>query len=193
MAIYECFDSFVAFERYLQDAGPELDPAARLLIGEYCRYALDRAWFYYPDALPADVLAKEQRNGHIDRKLSFPLEDLYADGQPAGQVGQEIYGAGAAWVFAERAFHRFAEAPFLLHCDYFLFSIETLGPNVVGLQLPGDDRGAARLSLVRKGRRKLPSITLRYSNGVALKASHQSKDRISFDLPANAQVILNWD
>lgn len=50
-----------------------------------------------PDALPDDALAKDDiRNGHIDRKLSFPLEDLYGDGQPAGQVGQEIYGCGSA-------------------------------------------------------------------------------------------------
>src|SRR3546814_10319538 len=56
--------------------------------------------------LPAEILAKEDvRNGHIDRTLSFPLEDLDVDGQPGGQVGQEIYGAGAAFVFATRSFH----------------------------------------------------------------------------------------
>ena len=52
---YECFDSFAAFERYLKDSGPDLDPAARMLISEYCKYALDRAWYYYPDALPAEI------------------------------------------------------------------------------------------------------------------------------------------
>src|SRR3546814_16500265 len=56
--------------------------------------------------LPAEILAKEDvRNGHIDRTLSYPLEDLDVDGQPGGQVGQEIYGAGAAFVFATRSFH----------------------------------------------------------------------------------------
>ena len=44
MAIYECFDSFTAFEAYLTDSGPDLEPAARMLVGEYCKYALDRAW-----------------------------------------------------------------------------------------------------------------------------------------------------
>jgi hypothetical protein len=104
MAIYECFDSFAAFERYLNDSGPDLEPAARMLIAEYCKYALDRAWYYYPDALPPEAISPEQRetNGHVDRKLSFPLEDLYPDGQLAGQVGQEIYGAGAAFIFATR-------------------------------------------------------------------------------------------
>src|SRR3546814_19172670 len=56
--------------------------------------------------LPAEILAKEDvRNGHIDRTLSFPLEDLDVDGQPGGQVGQEIYGAGAAFVFETPSFH----------------------------------------------------------------------------------------
>ncbi|GAA3267385.1 hypothetical protein GCM10020258_37570 [Sphingomonas yabuuchiae] len=59
MAMYECFDSYVAFERYLDDGGPDLDPEARMLIGEYCRHALSRAWYYYPDALPPKRL---QRN-----------------------------------------------------------------------------------------------------------------------------------
>ncbi|RYY14651.1 MAG: hypothetical protein EON55_07990, partial [Alphaproteobacteria bacterium] len=92
MAMYECFDTFVAFERFCNDSGPDLEPAARMLVSEYCKYALSRAWYYYPDALPADVIADEQResNGHVDGKLSFPLEDLYPDGQCAGQVGQEV-------------------------------------------------------------------------------------------------------
>ena len=48
MAIYECFESFAAFEQYLKESGPELSPQVRLLMTEYCKYALDRAWYYYP-------------------------------------------------------------------------------------------------------------------------------------------------
>src|SRR5207253_3297240 len=85
MALYECFDSFVAFERYLKDGGPDLDSAARLLVSEYCRYALDRAWFYFPDTLPEHMICAKPRNGHVDRTLSFPVEDLYVGGDVAGQ------------------------------------------------------------------------------------------------------------
>jgi hypothetical protein len=35
MAIYECFDAFTAFETYLDQSGPDLDPAARMLVAEY--------------------------------------------------------------------------------------------------------------------------------------------------------------
>jgi len=193
MAIYECFDSFAAFECYLSESGPELDPAARLLVGEYCKYALDRAWYYYPDALPVEALATKQRNGTIDRNLSFPLEDLYADGQPAGQVGQEIYGAGAAWVFASRAFHRLSDAPFRIFCDHFLFSIERCGARAVGLRLPGDARASATISLIREKRKKLPAFKLRAMSGKAVQPSSSSNERTSFIVPADAHLLLSWD
>jgi hypothetical protein len=98
MAMFECSDSFAAFEEYLRDGGPDLSPAVRTLLSEYCRYALHRTWFYYPDALPPGAISPKQRepNGSVEPSLSFPLEDLYIDGQQAGQVGQEVYGAGAA-------------------------------------------------------------------------------------------------
>lgn len=129
MAMYECFDSFVAFERYLDDGGPDLEPEARMLIAEYCKYVLSRAWYYYPDALPAEVVSDKQRepNGHIDAALSFPLEDLYPDGQQAGQVGQEVYGAGAAFIFCTRAFHNVEGAPFRLFCDNLLARLNVPG------------------------------------------------------------------
>jgi hypothetical protein len=80
--------------------GTDLPEATRMLIGEFRRRTRDVAWYFYPDALPPEALARKPKNGRIDRQLSVPLEDLYGDGQPAGQVGQEVYGAGAALLFA---------------------------------------------------------------------------------------------
>jgi hypothetical protein len=192
MAVYECFDSFAAFERYLKDSGPDLDPAARMLISEYCKYALYRAWFYYPDALPADILAKEIRNGHIDRTLSFPLEDLYHDGEPAGQVGQEIYGAGAAMVFASRAFHRVNDAPFLLFCDHFLMSSERNAATSLTFRLDGGDGCLASVSLVPTGRTPLPDFVLESATGDRIRPRHVGQDRVDFHIPASGRVTLTW-
>jgi hypothetical protein len=192
MAIYECFDSFAAFERYLKDSGPDLDPAARMLISEYCRYALHRAWFYYPDALPADCLATEIRNGHIDAALSFPLEDLYHDGQPAGQVGQEIYGAGAALVFASRAFHSVEGEHFQIYCDHFLMASERNGARSVTIRLDGGDGCRARLALVRRGRSRLPVFTVEVAGGDRIRPAHKSNERIDFTLPASGRVTIRW-
>jgi hypothetical protein len=195
MAIYECFDSFAAFERYLDDSGPDLEPAARMLIAEYCKYALDRAWYYYPDALPAEAISPRQRenNGHVDRALSFPLEDLYADGQQAGQVGQEVYGAGAAFIFATRAFHPVEGAPFRLYCDHFVRAQERTGAHSLTLTLDGGETCTAGLSLVRERRRKLPKVRLVTVGGDALRPHEVSDDRIDFRVPANGRVVLSWE
>lgn len=193
MAIYECFDSFAAFERYLRDSGPELDPAARMLISEYCKYALYRAWFYFPDALPAETLATKQRNGHIDPKLSFPLEDLYHDGQPAGQVGQEIYGAGAAMVFASRTFHKFDGAPFRLFCDHFLMATDRTSATSLALRLEGGEGCLASISLIRSGRAKLPKFTIETAAGDRIHAHRTGSDRVEFHVPASGGITLRWE
>lgn len=195
MAIYECFDSFSAFEHYLGDSGPDLEPAARMLISEYCKYTLHRAIHYYPDELPPEAIADEQRenNGHVDRKLSFPLEDLYPDGQPAGQVGQEIYGAGAAFIFATRAFHEVEDAPFLLYCDHFIRAIELTDARMLVVTLGGGEACTALLSLVRRKRRKLTATRAMAIDGDGIRPHAESPDRIDYHVPANDRVILNWD
>ncbi|MDB5708425.1 MAG: hypothetical protein JWL96_495 [Sphingomonas bacterium] len=195
MAIYECFDSFAAFEHYLSDSGPDLEPAARMLIAEYCKYALDRAWYYYPDALPREAVSPKQReaNGHVDRKLSFPLEDLYPDGQLAGQVGQEIYGAGAAFIFATRAFHHVEDAPFRLFCDHFLRAMERSGDRTLTITLDGGETCTATLRLVRLKRRKLGKSNVTTLGGDAIRPHEENADMIEYRVPANGRIVLTWE
>ena len=100
MAAFEIYETYDAMGEYLAIGGDDLPEATRLLLGEFRRRTRDVAWYFYPDTLPKKVLATTVKNGRIDRGLSLPLEDLYGDGQPAGQVGQEIYGAGAALILA---------------------------------------------------------------------------------------------
>jgi hypothetical protein len=195
MAIYECFDSYAALERYLDDSGPDLEPAARMLVSEYCKYALTRAWSYYPDALPARAVADKQRenNGHVDRKLSFPVEDLYPDGQQAGQVGQEIYGSGAAFIFATRIYHRIEDAPFLLRCDHFIRAMERTGDKALSISLDGGETCLAELSIVRRKRCRLPKMQVATAGGDFLRPRTSSTDRISYHVPANGRLILTWE
>jgi hypothetical protein len=191
MALYECFDSFVAFERYLKDGGPDLDPAALLMVSDYCRFALDRAWYYYPDVLPIDMLAEKPRNGHIDPKLSFPLEDLYVGGDKAGQVGQEIYGAGAAFIFASRTFHHVDGAPFRLFCNAFLLASDRTSDTSMSFHLGGDPGGVADLFLLPLQRRSLSSVTVTSEPGGAVKAKKRGA-RHEYRIPSNARVHLRW-
>jgi hypothetical protein len=191
-AIYEAFDSFAAFEYLLRDSGPELEPAARLLVSEYCKYTLDRSWCYYPDALPQEVLATENRNGHIERNLSFPLEDLYVDGQPAGQVGQEIYGAGAAFIFATRAFHTVEDAPFRLFCDEFILSRERTGGRAIALRLAGGETQTANLRVIRLKGKRMPRLTLATSGGETIQPAGRRRDRVDYRIPAAGLFVLSW-
>lgn len=193
MAQFECFDSFAAFESLLKDADDQLAPEARLLVSQYCKYALNRAWFYYPDALPKDLLATDIRNGHIDRALSFPLEDLYADGQPAGQVGQEIYGAGAAMVFASRAFHTLDGAPFRLFCDHFLTALECGPGNTATFVAGGIDEWPAAISLIDLPRRRARGVKVFEGDATTpIRPIHRPAGRLDYQIAANRRITLRW-
>jgi hypothetical protein len=194
MAMFECFDSFAAFEEYLKNGGPELTRAVRTLLSEYCRYALHRCWFYYPEALPPGAISPKQRepNGVVKRSLSFPVEDLYIDGQQAGQVGQEVYGAGAAFVFATRAFHLVENAPFSIFCDQFLTRNERPTERHINLQIVGGETRTAKLCVLRKGRRKLPRVTLTTAGGEKVRPASRKADRIEYVVPATDEYALRW-
>jgi hypothetical protein len=193
MAAYECFDSYAAFERFLDYGGPDVIPSVKLLVGEFCRHALDRAWFYYPDALPKEALATEIRNGRIDPKLNFPLEDLYPDGQQAGQVGQEIYGAGAAMVFATRAFHRVDGAPFLIHCDSFIRAMHRLDGHTLNLKVDGHEMTEVRFALVPQGK-KAKDLKAKLWTAMREPIDLEEIDgRLEAWVPANVALLLQWE
>jgi hypothetical protein len=190
MALLECSESFLAFQSYLRDGGADLHAGARMLIDEYCRYALDRAWFYFPDALPAEAVSEEPRNGRIDRELSFPVEDLYVDGQQAGQVGQEIYGGGAAFIFAKQAFHPIEDAPFELFCDSFVFGWDRPTARSALLTLGGSSANEAMLVLIPKRPGAMRSVSLT-ADGRRRKGSRKD-GKLFFKVPADASLALGW-
>lgn len=190
-AIYETMDSFCAFERLLKDAGPDFDEGVRMLVSQFCRYAASTSWYYYPDALPPEILATEIRNGHIDRDLSFPLEDLYPDGQPAGQVGQEIYGAGAALIFASRLVHHVAEADFRLYCDHFLLTMDRTSDRSLSFGIDGGNAGRALFAVVN-GRKKRTKMILRHDDGIEIPPRAEYDDRREYDLPGRGRYLLEW-
>jgi hypothetical protein len=198
MAIYECFESFEAFEEYLSLGQDDVPDSVRLLLSEYNKYTLDRAWYYYPSELPEEALATEIRNGHIDRNLAFPLEDVYTDGQPAGQVGQEIYGSGAALTFCARAYHRTDNMPFLLFCEYPLSELEETEENSLTLEVRGVDGFDCKMRLIPRESKTLPSINL-YQEDQTIKPRRLLRGKVTegghceFTVPANRRLFLRWD
>jgi len=188
MAIYECFEVFDAFEQTLRLAGDSLPDPLRLLLPEYAKHALNRAWFYFPDVLPPEIVDTEReiQSGEIDPKLSFPFEDIYADGEKPGKVGQEIYGSGAPFTFASRAFHRLPKTPFQLFSEYPLASVRC-GPGEAALSLAGAADRTAKLRLLPVGRKPLGSILV---NGVEPETT-ESGHRV-FDARPGEEIVIRW-
>lgn len=186
MAAYEAFEMFAAFDEALKISDVELPESLKLLMCEYRRYALDVLWSFYPDFLPIDSLATDIRNGHIDRALSIPVEDVYGDGSPAGQVGQEVYGAGAAFVVASRAYFPCGDAPFRLFADYPA-RVEP-GDGQVKIKLNGPKGQTARIRLIAlDDKAGPPKATI---DGMEPVGSGESY--VEYRPPADAEIEVKW-
>ena len=136
-------------------------------------------------------MAKDKvRNGYNDRKLSFPLEDLYGDGQPAGQVGQEIYGAGGAFIYVSRAFNACGDKAFRLFCD-FPAEVATTESGDLRVRLQGPVGHAGRFRLLRKDRRHLPNLKLTLADTeIAIVPRESTDDFRDYEVPADATLII---
>ena len=109
-----------------------------------------------------------------------------------GQVGQEIYGAGAPFVLTARAFHRVEGAAFELYCNHLLVAQDRTGERARSLQLTGGETCTALLAVVRRGRTPLPRCKLTLAGGDSVRPSLVADDRIEFLLPATARAVLTW-
>ena len=151
LAIYECYETFSALTEYLIRTYDALPNPIRMLVAEHIRHGANRAWSFFPDQLPFDALASNIRNGHLDRRLSIPVEDLYVNGEPAGSVGQEVYGCGAAFAFTTHSYHRL-DRGFLLYCEYPIRGLTTFGDRVA-FEVLGGAGMTCRARLIPDNRR----------------------------------------
>jgi len=113
-------------------------------------------------------------------------------------VGQEIYGAGAAFIFASRMFHRVEGAPFHLFCDQFLQHY-ACGSNGAGgsdgqisFAPSGHGEAEAHLALIRHAREPMPQISLETEEGERIERAAMTDDRINYRLAANGRLTLRW-
>lgn len=106
LAAYEEAELLAAGQAYLEVMGPAAPPSVVLLLAEYQKHLLDRGRYYFPSEMLPSAFAGKPKEGSFDPRLAIPVEDLYPSEEPAGQVGQEVYGAALALVLTTRAFHR---------------------------------------------------------------------------------------
>lgn len=198
MAIYECFESYCSFYEYVTQGQEDLPDSVRLLVTEYIKYTLTRAWYYYPKELPEEILSEEVRNTHIDRDLAFPLEDLYPDGQPAGQVGQEIYGCGAAFALVARAYHRFENVPFFLYSEYPISDVKDEEERHLTLEVRGVEGMTCRMRLIPERKKQLPALQIYVQEAYGapnrpLNGSLTSEGDCEFTVPAGRRLVIHWE
>ena len=184
MAVLECHEAMEAFSEALTLANDDLPKSMRLLLAEYCRYAIFRTWHYLPETIPAEMIAEKQRNGKIDRKLPFPLEDVYVDGQPAGQVGQEVYGAGTTFAIVTHSYLIVEGAPLIVYCDYPIQGMQEADREAT-FRVVGSPDASCRLSVLPWGRKQLPEFEC-FANYESLGSGPD------FEVPGNSRVYIRW-
>jgi hypothetical protein len=150
IAPYEELEAHAKFHEYLALGGDDVRPSLRLLIGEFQKYSLHRCWYYYPDALPIDVLAEDVRNGQVIRSLSIPLEDLQDGKEPSGQVGQEIYGAGLPFIMTARHYMNIPGSSLVAYADYPMYDFLSNEAGGVRWRAGGDPRCECEVRIYSK-------------------------------------------
>lgn len=196
IAIYEESEVLAALASYMETCGDALPPSLETLMPEFAKYVLHRAWQAYPSELPKKILAKKSHDGHLDTKLAIPLEDLGDGWYVPGTVGQEVYGAGAAPLFAAWAYHDGPEEAFLIYCDYVTGKFRQSGnarKGKVQFWVRGNPQMTATIRLIPAKVKTLPRLSVRQGKG---KKTEQPQRRIGKDIEVTvrggAEVTIEW-
>jgi hypothetical protein len=187
-AAYEEVEAIAALDRYLRDAGDGLPERLRILLPEMIRHLLNRGIFYYPPELPSEVVSDTSRTGSIDRGRWLPLEDLYEGDRQAGQVGQQIYGAGSAFGMIVRHYWPVRKWGLMVYCDYPIDDFVVLGDSV-GFSILGDPRFECEIRLIPTGKRPLPVAQLEVGE-IAVAGSGTPEGHRSFNVQAGQKAQL---
>jgi hypothetical protein len=192
LATYEELELLAAFHEYLELAGADVPPGLRVLLPEYCKYLIDRAWHHYPSEIPKDVLVDKPKSGSLDRYISVPLEDIYEGWQPAGQVGQQVYGAAAPFVFSTRHCHYIDHTGFHVHCDYPVQSWKVQGRRA-SFRVMGHANCKCHVRIVPTNYERLPAMAA-YAGAARrpIEATLTGYGHLEFEVPGDVQFALEW-
>jgi len=192
-AVYEEQEVFCAFHDYLKHAEDiDILPSVKLLIAEYIRYLVDRAVYYYPTMLPADMLQEKPKIGEVDPKLWIALEDLQDGWLKSGTVGQEVYGAGNAFGILPRHYLQIPDEPFMIYTDYPSSGFNARKGKNISFKVLGDDRINCRLMLVKTAQKKIREfeVTLK-GQKEPLKASTVANGNLEYIIPGNSTITIH--
>jgi hypothetical protein len=194
-AVYEELEGFAAFHEYVNDYGRDMPEWLNILIPEFIRNMLYKASFYYPPNLPKEVMSEKPKTGEVDPRLWIPLEDMYDGWEQAGQVGQEVYGAGMPFGIVSRQYWRIPNEKFMIFVDYPLQHFSTVEKGSAIFRVLGDPRFSCRLRIMPTGRAELPEFevtTERKETTQTLKGRKTPEGHIEYELSGDWTVIVKW-
>jgi hypothetical protein len=194
-AVYEELEGFAAFHEYLYHYHGELPEWLNILIPEFLRNMLYKASFYYPPNLPEEALAEESRTGEIDPKLWIPLEDMYDGWEKAGQVGQEVYGAGLPFGLIPRQYWRVPDQNFMIYLDYPIKSFSTVHEGTAMFRVLGDPRLSCRIRIIPTGKKPLPEFevtTERDESMETLQGHKTDEGHLEYEVFGGRNVTVQW-
>jgi hypothetical protein len=195
-AVYEELEGFAAFHDYfLHYNGGKMPEWMKVLIPEFLRNMLYKASFYYPPNLPKEAMTEEPKTGELDPKLWIPVEDIYDGYELAGQVGQEVYGAGLPFGIISRQYWRVPGQSFMIYVEYPIKSFSTVHEGQAMFRVMGDSRLFCRLRIMPTGRGKLPRfevITEHGDSAETLQARETPEGHLEYDLYGDRAVIVQW-
>jgi hypothetical protein len=193
-AVYEEIEAVAAFHDYLSYLDGSAPEWLKILIPEFIRTLMYKGSFYYPSVLPEEVISQEPRTGEINRKLWIPLEDIHDGREQAGQVGQEIYGAGLPFGLIPRHYRRLQDDGFLVYLDYPTLDYRHEDGSI-SFQVFGDPRLSCRMRIIPIGRKSLPEIEAESEldgNRQPLKCTKTDEGHFEYEVYGGHTVILTW-
>ena len=199
LAAYEEGELLAVFGTCLELGEDDLPASARFLLSEYVRFALHRAWEYYPESLPVDALAAQIRNGRLSRSITMPVEDLQDGWQQSGTVGQEIYGAGMAMAFATRHYRHLTGTSLAVYLEYPTTKEKTRrrgGRSTLSFELLGARTGRPKVRVVPLDADTLPDdirLAVRRPKGwSALQPTITDEGHLCFEVRGGDEIRINW-
>ncbi|WP_125721360.1 hypothetical protein [Flavobacterium ustbae] len=186
-AAYEEMEVYSILTEYMiQSKDVNILPGLRILLPEFVKYAISRIPYYYPVFLPKEMISEEVKTGEIQSNLFAPLEDLYVGWEKSGQVGQEIYGAGAAFAIVPRQYFKIDDN-LTIFIDYPVVSF-TKRKNSIFIKLNGNKEMYCDLIIICNKSKKNVAV---FQDDIPLKPIHNTGNK-KYKIAGEGNIKINW-
>jgi hypothetical protein len=141
-------------------------------------------------------MTEEPKTGELDPKLWIPLEDIYDGWEQAGQVGQEVYGAGMPFGMIPRHYWKIPNEKFMIYVEYPIADFSSIEKGEALFRVLGDQRLFCRLRIMPTGRAEHPTFKVTTERGEeteTLRGRTTPEDHIEYELFGDRTVIVQWN